>query len=90
MGTNFKINNSIEINELDDELVIIIPQVDKMYYCNKLAKYIICSIRDGLNINQIIDLLFAKFDVDLNSLKSDISEIIDRLIDFQILISEEN
>ena len=90
MSTKYKINDSIEVNELDDELVIIISQTEKMYYCNKLAKKIFFCIRDGLHIHKIIDLLFTKFDVDEKTLKSDVSEILEKLIDVQIILVEEN
>lgn len=90
MSTKYKVNDSIEVNELDDELVIIIPQTEKMYYCNKLAKNIFYCIRDGLNIRQIIDLLLTKFDVDEEALKSDVCETLDKLVDFQIIVLEEN
>ena len=90
MSTQYKVNDSIEVNELEDELVIIIPQTEKMFYCNKLAKNILYFIRDGLNVRQIIDSLLTKYDVDQEILKSDVNEIIDKLVDFQIIVLEEN
>ena len=86
MNTKYKINDAIEVNELDNELVIIIPQTEKMFYCNKLAKDIFYFIREGLDIQQIIESLFAKFDVDKETLKLDVGEILDKFVDFQIII----
>lgn len=89
MSTKYKVNDFIEVNELDDELVIIISQTEKMYYCNRLAKNIFNCIRDGLSMRQIIDLLLAKFDVDEETLKLDVCETLDKLVDFQIIALEE-
>lgn len=89
MNSKYKINDIIEVNELDNELVIIIPQTEKMYYCNKLSKNIIYYIRDGLTVQQIINSLLAKYDVDSETLKSDVNETLNKLVDFQIIVSEE-
>ncbi len=89
MKTKYKINDTIEINELDNELVIIIPQTEKMYYCNKLSRDMFHYIQNGLTVQQIIDSLLAKYDVDEKTLKSDVDETFNKLVDFQIIALEE-
>ena len=90
MSTKYTINNSVEVNELEDELVIVIPQTEKMYYCNRLARDIFYLIRDGLTVQQIIGFLLEKFDVEEEILKSDVEEIIEKLMTFQVIILEDN
>lgn len=89
MKTKYKINNTIEVNELDNELVIIIPQTEKMYYCNKLSRDIFYYIQNGLTVQQITDFLLAKYDVDKKTLKSDVDETLNKLVEFQIIVLEE-
>lgn len=90
MSKKYKVNDSIEINDLKDELVIIIPQTEKMFYFNKLARDILYFLRDGLNVEQIIDSMLVKYDVNQETLKLDIGEVLDQLVDFQIITLEEN
>ena len=90
MSTKYTINNSVEVNELEDELVIVIPQTEKMYYCNRLARDIFYLIRDGLTVQQIIGFLLEKFDVEEEILKLDVEEIIEKLMTFQVIILEDN
>lgn len=88
MNSKYKISDTIEVNELDNELVIIIPQTEKMYYCNKLSRDIVYYIRDGLTVQQIIDSLLKKYDVDGEILKLDVNEVLDKLVEFQIITAE--
>ena len=86
---NYKINKEIEINELDNELIIIFPQTEKMYFCNKISKELICGIQDGLNMEQIILSILSKYEIDRVSIENDFSEIICQLLYYKILICEE-
>lgn len=86
MNTKYEINTIIEVNELDNELVIIIPQNEKIFYCNKLAKDIFCGVRDGMSISQIINSLLIKYGVDEEILKIDVEETLKKFVDFHIII----
>ena len=86
---NYKINQEVEINELDNELIIILPQTDKMYFCNKISKELICGIRDGLNVKQIIGVVLSKYEVDRTTIESDFDDIIRQLLHYKIIICEE-
>lgn len=89
MKSKYKINDAIEVNELDNEIVIIIPQTEKMYYCNKLSGNIFHYIQNGLTVQQIMEILLAKYDVDEKTLKSDVDETLNKFVDFQIIAIEE-
>lgn len=85
----YRINKEIEINELDNELIIIFPQTEKMYFCNKIVKELICGIREGLNIKQIVSLILLKYKTDKVTVENDLNEIIYQLLCYGILICEE-
>ena len=89
MDTKYIINKDIEINELDNELVIIVPFTEKMFYCNKLAKDIFYAIRDGLTVQKITESILIKFDIDKDTAEIDIKETINKLVAFQIIVLEE-
>lgn len=85
----YKINDEIEINELDNELIIILPQTDKMFFCNKIAKEIIFGLRDGLNVEQIVIFLLSRYEVDRATIEEDIQKTIESLLRYKILVSGE-
>lgn len=89
MKTKYKLNDAIEVNDLDNELVIIIPQTEKMYYCNKLARDIFYYIQNRLTVQQIMASLLVKYDVDEKTLKSDVDDTLNKLVNFQIIAIEE-
>mgnify|MGYP000136451155 CR=1 FL=1 len=86
---HYKINQEVEINELDNELIIILPQTDKMYFCNKISKELICGVRDGLSVEQIIGFVLSKYEIDRTTIESDFDDIISQLLHYKILICEE-
>lgn len=86
---NYKINQEVEINELDNELIIILPETDKMYFCNKIAKELICGVRDGLNVEQIMEIALSKYEIDRVTIESDFDDIICKLLHYKILTCEE-
>lgn len=85
----YKINEEIEINELDNELIIVVPQTEKMFFCNKIIKEIVYGFRDGLNVEQLALLLLSKYDIDRRTIESDIQEALENLVHYKILIREE-
>lgn len=85
-----KINSNYVIKNVLDSyiLVDIKSNFDGVIKLNKTSKDICELINEGLNRKEIINKLFDKYNIDLNTLEKDVNEFIDEMLNKGIFIDE--
>ena len=85
-----KLNNNYTIKHIldSDILINIKDDFNGVIKLNKTSKDIIDGINNNLSVDEIINNLKDKYDVDSNELDKDVHKFIDELISKGILINE--
>lgn len=85
-----KINSNYVIKNVLDSyiLVDIKSNFDGVIKLNKTSKDICELINEGLNRKEIINKLFDKYNIDLNTLEKNVNEFIDEMLNKGIFIDE--
>lgn len=75
----YRTRNNIEIEEsnfeLEDDVLVFDPQLNKVYVLNKTAGYILYLLRKEMGLNELIDVLCQTFKP-VNDIEFDVRAIL--------------
>lgn len=85
-----KVNKNYVLKHLLDAdlLININDEISGVIKLNKTSKDIYSYINDGLNKEEVIEKLSNEYDIDLETLKKDVDEFINEMIQRGIFINE--
>ena len=82
------INSNIIARDLQGEMVLLNKENGDYFTLNSMGSEIYNLISDGMETGDIIDLLFEKYEIEHDKLRTDILAIIDDMKEKNILIKE--
>ncbi len=82
------INKNIIARDLQGETVLLNKENGDYFTLNGIGSEVYNCINDGMETGEIIDLLFGKYDIEYDKLKTDIISLIDGMKEKNILIEE--
>ena len=82
------INSNIIAKDLQGEMVLLNKKNGDYFTLNSMGSEVYNLISDGVETGEIIDLLFDKYDIEYDKLKTDILSLLDEMRNKDILIEE--
>ena len=79
------INSNIIARDLQGETVLLNKENGDYFTLNNMGSEVYGCICDGIEIGEIVDLLFDKYDIEYDKLKADIISLIDEMKEKDIL-----
>ncbi len=79
------INNNIIARDLKGEMVLLNKENGDYFTLNSIGSEVYDCICDGMETEQIIDLLFGRYNIEYDKLKADILSLIDNMKEKNIL-----
>ena len=82
------INSNIIARDLQGEMVLLNKENGDYFTLNSMGSEVYNLISDGMETGDIIDLLFERYEIEHDKLRTDILAIIDDMKEKNILIKE--
>lgn len=82
------INNKIISRELQGETVLLNKENGDYFSLNNMGTEVFNYICSGMDTDEIIDLLFSKYEVEYDKLKTDILSLLEEMKEKNILMEE--
>ena len=83
------INKNIIARDLQGETVLLNKENGDYFTLNSIGSEVYNCICDGMEKEQIIELLFDRYDIEYDKLKKDILSLIDEMKEKNILLEEQ-
>ena len=77
---DYTISNDIVFRRIDDEMILVNLQTDRIFTLNDTAAQFWELLAEGMSVEQARDQLLDTYDVDANKLDAEITVIVDQLL----------
>lgn len=74
------------IRNVGDEAVILMVRSGQIYTCNETARFFIAELNGDKTVGAVADAMGSEYDVDRKTLISDLSELLEYLIEEGVLV----
>lgn len=80
--------DSVMVREIEDDLIVLDVEADKVHQLNQTAKFIWQHCDEALTPEAIADRLAAQYDVDAAVALKDVREMMERLHALNLVVTE--